>query len=432
MFVFGFRFKSRSLESDSDNANLTMKQSFFSGLPFLLRELNGGEGAGAAVAAEAGAGLSVTGDAEMDAAVMGRLGVEMETEPSSKSQVPNPKEGEQAERRAAEAESNRILELVKTTGKTKEEILADESAAKETADADRETLIEARMAEKGIEREAAEAEITAEAETATVQAPELTPEVKSWVDEQFAAKDGELATLKEQHDAAVAEVEELKGKLAEGGTQPLGIAPIDPLFLIDDPAVLETEAGKLRNFEAWALKNWDGVPATEASADGKVKAHPGFTGEEVRERYAQVKELRETILPAAREGIKTRQAHEAQARKVYPALFDPKRPEYKTTQDLLRLAPGLKAILPNIHIVIGDSLRGERIRLAEEKARASKVKPGTGKTTPPKPPAKPSAAAPRTVTPPAKKSEDVVDTNKFTKMMEGGATGRQALIEALG
>jgi hypothetical protein len=295
------------------------------------------------------------------------------------------------------------------------------------------------MAEKGLSREDADAEITAEAEVladgASVQAPELTPEVKTWVDEQIAAKDTELATLKEQHDAAVAEVAELKGQLAEGNTQPLGIAPIDPLFLIDDPAVLETEAAKLRNFEAWALKNWDGVPATEASADGKTKAHPGFTGEEVRERYAQVKELRETILPTAREGIKNRQAHEAQARKVYPALFDAKKPEFKVAQNLLRLAPGLKAVIPNIHIVIGDALRGERIRLAEEKARAGKgVKgQGSGVRPPPKPPAKPTPGAARPpATAAAKKTEDVVNTDKFTKMMEGGATGRQALIAALG
>lgn len=408
----------------------------------ILRSPDAGEGGGGA-----GAGLSMTGDASMDTAVMGRLGLDMEAAPGEKVEgrmqnaeggkgkgTASPAEaGPNAEQEAAAAEEKRIAEMVKSSGKTKEAILAEETAASELATQERETLIEARMAEKELSREDAEAEILAEETAAaddSVQTPELSAEAKTWVDEQLAAKDAEFTTLKQQHEEATARVTELEQQLEAGNAQPLAVAPIDPLFLIDDPAQLEAQAGELRNFEKWALENWDGVEPVEASADGKVKAHPGYTKEQIRQRYAQIKEVRETFLPEARKFMATRQAHEAQARKVYPALFDPKKPEYKVAGNLLKLAPGLKAVIPNIHIVIGDALRGERIRVAEEKARA-KGKTAVAAKAAPKVPAKPGAGARTATTSTKPKTEQVVDTGKFSKLMEEGASGRNALIASL-
>lgn len=403
------------------------------------------------LAPDSAAGLSVTGDADLDTAVMGRLGLgEMEAAPGAKGQGSGEKTARgdarpttetaeaKAEREAVEAEETRVAELVKTTGKTAEEILAEETAAAETAAAERETKIAALVA-AGKSPEEAEAELAAEEEAAAsaVQTPELTPEIQSWHEGQLALKDEEITTLKQQAEEATGKVTELEAQLQSAGTQPLAIAPIDPLFLIDDPAVLDAEAGKLRSFEAWLLKNWDGVEAVEASADGKTKAAAGYTGEEIRARYAQVKELREAILPAARQGIEARKTHTAQARKAYPELFDPKRPEFKTAENLLKLAPGLKAVLPNIYTVIGDALRGEKIRVAEETARARKgvrgQVPGARSTPPPKV-VKPGGGAhgvTRPTTTSKAKPAEVVDTAKFAKLMEGGGTGRAALVASL-
>jgi hypothetical protein len=392
-------------------------------------------------APDAAPGLSVTGDAALDSAVMGRLNLNMEepTAPAAagKENKEIPKAGTEtpeakAEREAAEAataEETRIAGLVESTGKTAEEILAEEATAAATQE--RADKIAA-LIEGGKTAEEAEAEIAAE-EASAVQTPELTDEVKTWHEAQIAAKDEELTTLRTQAEEAQAKVTELEQQLQSAGTQPVAIAPIDPLFLIDDPAKLDERATELKNFEAWALQHWDGVDPVEASADGKIKAHPGYTKEQVRERYGQAKEVREAILPAAREGIKARQAHAAQARKAYPELFDAKRPEFKVAENLLKLAPGLKAVVPNIHIVIGDALRGEKIRMAEEKARASKSKAQSpqSKVAPKaiKPSAAPAAKAPNSK--PQNSKGDVLDTAKFAKVMEAGATGRAALVAAM-
>lgn len=367
----------------------------------------------------------------MDTAVMAQLGIEMD-EPSSKSQVPNPKEkgAETAEAKAAReaAEATAKDDAGADDGKTAEEIAAEE----------RETVITARIEESGKAREEVEAELIAEEAAAAtdegaVQTPELTPEIQTWHDAQLAVKEEEITTLKEQAAAATTKATDLEAQLQAAGTQPLAIAPIDPLFLIDDPAVLDAEAGKLRSFEAWLLKNWDGVEAVEASADGKTKASAGYTGEEIRARYAQVKELRETILPAAREGIQVRKQQETLARKAYPELFDAKRPEFRTAENLLKLAPGLKAVLPNIYTVIGDALRGEKMRVAEETARARKGVKVAAKTVPPKV-IKPGGSPQSTVRSPQSKvasKGEVVDAAKFSKLMEGGSTGRAALVASL-
>lgn len=387
-----------------------MKRSFFGHLLYLL-------------APDSAAGLSVTGDAELDTAVMGRLGVEME-EPKAKAESGNTETPEaKAAREAAEAKA-----------KIEDEDEKENEDAAAASITERETKVAA-LVESGKSPEEAEAEVATEEEAAAaVQTPELTPEAQTWVDTQLAAKDEEITTLKQQAEEATTRAEELAEQVKAGPGQPLAIAPIDPLFLVDDPAVLDAEAGKLRNFEAWLLKHWDGVDAVEASADGKTKATPGYTAEEIRARYGQVKELREEILPAAREGIKVRQAHVAQARKAYPELFDNKRPEFKVAENLLKLAPGLKAVVPNIHIVIGDALRGEKIRIAEEKARAAKGKVAVAaKTPPPKVGGKPTGGG---ATVPAAKPKvegkgQVIDTAKFSKLMEGGSLGRAALVAAL-
>lgn len=405
------------------------------------------------LAPDSAPGLSVTGDADLDTAVMGRLGLgEMEAAPGAKGQVSGEKTARgdarpttetaeaKAERAAVEAEETRVAELVKTTGKTAEEILAEEQAASDTAAAERETKLAA-LVEAGKSPEEAEAELLAEEEAAVladgdtaVQTPELTPEIQTWHEGQLALKDEEIAAATTQAAESAAKVTELEAQLQAAGTQPLAIAPIDPLFLIDDPAVLDAEAGKLRSFEAWLLKHWDGVAAVEASEDGKIKAAPGYTGEEIRARYAQVKELREAILPAARQGIEARKTHTAQARKAYPELFDPKRPEFRTAENLLKLAPGLKAVLPNIYTVIGDALRGEKLRVAEETARARKGKVAAKAATPPPKVIKVGAGPQSTVRSPQAKvanKGEVVDTAKFAQLMEGGGTGRAALVASL-
>ncbi len=383
------------------------------------------------------AGLSVTGDAGLDAAVMGRLGLQMEPAEAGGQKPEAGKEKSKADQ--GSTESRPTAEEATATAKADE----DAKTAEEIATEERETKIN-ELVDGGKSREEAEAEIDAATTTdenaddaGEVQAPELTEEVKTWHEQQIAAKDEEISTLTTKATEAEAKVTELTAQLATAGQTPVSIAPIDPLFLIDDPAKLDVEAGKLKEFEHWLMQHWDGIDPVEASADGKTKAAPGYTAEQIRARYAQVKEVREEILPAARQNIQARKAHEAQARKAYPELFDPKRPEHSVAQNLLKLAPGLKAVVPNIHIVIGDALRGEKLRVAEEKARANKSKVQSAKSNVAtvkaiKAGGAAGAVAAKVQAPAAKAgSKPVLDNNKFNSAMAAGGTGRAALVAAL-
>lgn len=370
------------------------------------------------LAPDSAPGLSITGDAELDSTVMGRLGVQME-EPAA---TPDPKPAAPAKdaeaEAAAAAEKARIAEKAEEEGKTPEEVIAEEKAA-----ADEEARIAAKIEETGKTREDILAEEAAGAGDQTE--PEFTEEQRAWLDQQAEASTAELTEAKEKLEAAEAKVLELEQQVAAGSDTPVAIADVHPFFLLDDPAKLLEEDAKLAAFEKWALKNWNGTQ--EIPAEGNRPAVPAYTGEQVRERYAAIQQLRKELIPAARQSIADRKKHEDVARKLYPELFDAKRPEYKTAQNLLRLAPGLKAVIPNVYTVIGDALRGEKIRLAEEKARAAK-RP-VGKTTPaPTVPARPApGGATRTATAAAKPKGSDVDVQKF---MDAGGD-RSALIHAL-
>lgn len=381
---------------------------------------------------DGGGGISTfTGDAALDSAVMTKLGLDMgaaPAAPAAAAATPDPKTKpvaapvagaagtetaeQKAEREALETEEARITALVAETGKTKEEIQAEETSAAEAEEARIAELI----ATTGKTRE----EILAEEATAGT-APEFTAEQQTWLDEQNAAVQTELTEAK-------AKIDELQAAVDGADNQPLAIANVHPLFLIDDPTKFAEYVAGLNQFEKWALANWDGIEAVEA-ANGQP-AQPAYTAAQVRARYAQVKEIKENIVPAAREAQAARKQFEGAARRQYPELFDAKRPESKVAANLLKIAPGLKAVIPNIYTVIGDALRGEKIRVAAENAAAAK-RPAAGA----RPVIKPGGRAPaprvspapttRTITTPAKKAGDV----NVQKIMEQGAD-RAAIVAA--
>jgi chemotaxis protein histidine kinase CheA len=223
------------------------------------------------------------------------------------------------------------------------------------------------------EQQAVDAEEAAKENEAV---PEFTDEQKEWlkgqglveVDGEWKKEDGTAADpeLKEKLEAAEAKARELEEKVAEAGTPQVIATPIHRYFTLD-AATLAQEEAKLEEQEAFLMRNWDGIKETEASADGKTPAHPGYTAEQVRQAYTTTKKLREKVLPAAQESLRAHAVENAEARKVYPELFDSKRSEYKTAQDLLKAAPELRVKFPNIMTIIGDAIQGEKARLAKQK-----------------------------------------------------------------
>jgi chemotaxis protein histidine kinase CheA len=204
----------------------------------------------------------------------------------------------------------------------------------------------------------------------TLEEPEFSPEQKEWVESLAEGHEATVTELKGKLEEATAKAQDLETRLAKAGDTPIAVAPLHPLFLVDDAGKIAEFEQHVAAFEAWAIKNWDGTEE-KTNAEGKV-LEQGYTKEQVRERYTQVKELREKIVPAARETLKVRAEQTALARKSYPELFDAKRTEHKLAEELLRQVPGLKVVFPNIYVVIGDALAGERLRLEREKTKGQK------------------------------------------------------------
>lgn len=255
------------------------------------------------------------------------------------------------EREKPEQEVTEGTEKVDPEGKPKEEEGAPAAAATEEQPKKEEEEKEAE-AEKGLLSEIPEVGAEAEKE------PEKEAEKQ-------------LAELRTQNEALQSQLEELKTKLTKGDTVPVNVANVHPLFLEDDPAKIANVDAQYARFQEWALQNWDG--SEEISENGKVLA-PAYTKEQIRSRYAQVQEERTKLVPAAIQAQQMRQAQVAQARKIYPELFDAKRPEHALLEQILKTAPGLKAVFPNIHVIIGDAIVGERIRMQRQKAGAGSSK----------------------------------------------------------
>lgn len=314
-------------------------------------------------------------------------------------------------------EKPKVKDDAKPKAKTEEEAEGDgtegnkENEGEESRDGSEEGEgDEGKEGQEGAETEAAE------------QAPEFSPEQQAWLDAQKETAETELAEMKTKADDASKRVEELESELAAASAQPVAVANLHPAFLADSEADLAKIDKEFAAFEKWALANWDGVEET-AAADGKP-AQPAYTAQQVRARYAEIKELRERVIPSARQSLQQRAQFDAAAKERYPDLFNPKHADYRVAETVLKQAPGLKAIFPNIKIFIGDALRGERARVAEEKAKAAKTK-APAKVAP-KLPVRPAPGSKSAVAPKAKTGGEV----NAAKFMELGGD-RNALVAML-
>lgn len=190
---------------------------------------------------------------------------------------------------------------------------------------------------------------------------EVTQEQLEYIQQEVTAK---TKDLNEQLTAAQAKVADLEAKVSASG-QPGPVLPrqLHPLLVADDNQAIREHQAKLENAKTWALEHWDG---TEASADGKT---PAYSKEEVRQLYANCeRELK--VIPLAQQNFAARQQWDTPAKQAYPELFNAQSADHKAMQAFLQVCPQIK-LFPSFKVLIGDALRGERIRLAEAKAGAA-------------------------------------------------------------
>jgi hypothetical protein len=258
------------------------------------------------------------------------------------------------DQQAAETAEAELKARAEAAGKTVDELRAEEEQAA-TAETERLTAKAAELGKTVEEVQALEAE-----EAAQSAPPELNAEQTEYVHALVAQHEETLNAEKARADQAEAKARELEGQLQNTKRPPVQVMGIHPMFLANNEAEINQAEQQFAEFEKWALANWDGSQAVEARGD--QPAMPAFTAEQVRARYAEVKEQRAKLVPAAKQALQVRAQIEANAKAIYPALFDSARPESKVVSGYLSNYPELRAIIPNFHIVAGDAIVGEKLR----------------------------------------------------------------------
>jgi hypothetical protein len=280
-------------------------------------------------------------------------------------------EGKSEEERAAEAAS---AEEARVAALTPEERAAEDAEAERVAalspeEREAELLAQGQEAERRAaltveERAAEDEEANHQAQIANSQ-----PEKVKKLETDLTAATAERETLKE-------EVARLQKELAAKPAAQAEVVRLHPVMSLNDPVKIAERERELMAQERWLLENFDGVEAQAAT--GTEPAVPAYSAEQVRKRYAQVKEERETWIPRARAALEQRRQCDAAAQQFYPELFKSGTTESAVLQNVLTMAPGLASVFPSIATIIGDAIVGERVRLAKAKGAAgTKVTPGT-------------------------------------------------------
>ena len=175
-------------------------------------------------------------------------------------------------------------------------------------------------------------------------------------------------------------VTELETQLAEAreaadakpGARVTGDASNPLAFAETEDDIARYEAG-IEAFEDWAADHADGYEPSEAEAAQGAQA---LTANEVRQKLRLVQRNAAKFVSQARAALAKRGEAETEAKKLIPAFFDAKTPEYQAARTLLREQPELKRF-PDYRLRIAEIVLG---RKALADLRAAGVKASSTKT----------------------------------------------------
>lgn len=198
-----------------------------------------------------------------------------------------------------------------------------------------------------------------EAETAAREAAkEAKPDE---LQTQLTAAQEEATRFKTEAEAKSKRLQEVEAELAQAKTQPIAVANLHPLFTADAAGLDRAEQEALAVKE-WAARHWDGA---EAQGD-----QPAYSAQQVRTANVTAEKLLSHVIPQARQALANHIAENTETRRIYPELFNPQSeplaagllPPYQSAQAVLKRAPGLRAVFPNINALLGDMIVGEQLR----------------------------------------------------------------------
>lgn len=182
-----------------------------------------------------------------------------------------------------------------------------------------------------------------------------------------------------------------------------------PLYLENDPALIDKRLEEIHQFEIFALDNDEG--------DVEI-GETVYSQKDIRKHLADIRHEREAVLPRVRESMKLRSSAEDAAKKTYPEIFDRNTQEYRFYQEVIKTVPQLRK-LPQISIMIGDMIRGARVRSESVKTGTTNKRNGSANNNKVRRPApklntpKPKSASVREKAPRIKLNQERLDESGY-------------------
>jgi hypothetical protein len=250
----------------------------------------------------------------------------------------------------------------------------------------------------------------------------LSPEIQAVLDKRIGKEVAKRKALEDQVSAeqaakAAAETErdELRARLETAGVKPV----TGNTELFASPEALDAREAKVWDLLEFARQHSDGFDGDEKNGI------PAYTAEQMREAATRYERELFREIPKAKAVLAQRAQFDAAVTAVeYPALLDPKSQDARIAEHFLRKFPALR-MEPDVMVLIGDMLAGERARNA--KVAAGSVKPvavkakTVGKTVVAAPAGQPVAGL---------RAEKPVDKLNMANLAKRGFSA-EALAEAL-
>jgi hypothetical protein len=215
-------------------------------------------------------------------------------------------------------------------------------------------------------------EDAAEAQEEDEVAPE-TEEDEQEVEEEpeeepAAARTKGISEMQRRIDKLTAKTKSLEADLARASRPTLRPTESDPLSDLETEAEVTQYLAAMKATRRWALENLEGVEVLDD------KGNPTeMSAKDVRARLAHAEEILQEHGPARLAYLRERRRYDDLARDEYPGLFESSSVDAKMMANFLALCPEMLRV-PNYQMIIGDAIRGMRVRIGRAKANGPAAK----------------------------------------------------------
>jgi len=242
-----------------------------------------------------------------------------------------------------------------------------------------------------------EQEVEAQQED-NVEKDELPKGVKKRID-KLTAKRHELEEQLKQKEQEIESLRSSTQKQEEVRQAPTADNPYQHL---DNQSAIEAEIKNARNIREWCEMNPDG--AVVSNKDG---TETEYSSEDVRRIKSNTLRAIEEHLPKQLSYVNARQQLDPVAVTAYKWWNDRSSQEYQTAQQMLKAFPELMRY-PDYKLVVGDYIRGAKVREQESKASQKSPTIKKAQVQPTKPSSSPINAS-------QKQSDTEAAKNRFAK-----------------